>query len=111
MVKYYIHTVILLVQIQLNLTIFNATIRFFNIFFTNSFFILFFFICYYLFSIFILQKILTILKFNVKKLKLNFNNTIICLINSNNCIAILNKKILESFILVIKKHIVLKSFI
>lgn len=60
--------------------------------------IIFLLIAYYILSLFIFQKIILILKFNIKKSKLFFNNIIFKNFKYNLLLLLLNKQIIEYLI-------------
>lgn len=60
--------------------------------------IIFLLIAYYVLSLFIFQKIILILKFNIKKSKLFFNNIIFKNFKYNLLLLLLNKQIIEYLI-------------
>lgn len=71
--------------------------------------ILFLLVAYYILSLFIFQKIILILKFNIKKSKLFFNNIIFKNFKYNLLLLLLNKQIIDYLIntFVYLKNIVL----
>lgn len=71
--------------------------------------IIFLLISYYILSLFIFQKIILILKFNIKKHKLFFNNIIFKNFKYNLLLLLLNKQIIEYLIniFVFLKNIIL----
>jgi len=60
--------------------------------------VIFLLIAYYILSLFIFQKIILILKFNIKKSKLFFNNIIFKNFKYNLLLLLLNKQIIEYLI-------------
>jgi hypothetical protein len=76
---------------------------------------LFFFllIAYYFLSVFILQKIVLILKYNIKKYKLYFNIIVVKMYQYQLLLLLLNKQILDyiSFIYLNVKNIILQQYL
>ena len=74
--------------------------------------IIFLLVVYYILSLFIFQKIILILKFNIKKTKLFFNNVIFKNFKYNLLLLLLNKQIITYLIIIfvyIKNIIILQK--
>lgn len=98
MVKHYIHNVRLWVQVLLDLVILMPQLDIATYMSQVIYLVIFLLIAYYILSLFIFQKIILILKFNIKKSKLFFNNIIFKNFKYNLLLLLLNKQIIEYLI-------------